>query len=125
MPLGGVIFARDLDRAFHRLGAGIGEEHVVGKALFTQPCCKSFAVGALEQVGHVPELGRLLLQRLHQMRMRMAKRIDSDAGGEVEVAIAIGRDQPRALATLESKIDPGEYGEQMRSGNTGHDNHMS
>ena len=33
MALGGVIFARDLDRAFHRLGAGIGEEHEVGKAL--------------------------------------------------------------------------------------------
>ena len=39
------------------------------------------------------------------MRMRMAKRVDRDARGEIEIALAIGRDQPRALAPLESEID--------------------
>ena len=73
MALGGVIAARDLDRAFHRFGAGITEEHEIGKALFAQPRCEPVAVRAPEQVRHVPELGRLLLQGRHQMRMRSAR----------------------------------------------------
>jgi hypothetical protein len=32
MALGGVIFARHLDRAFHRLGAGVCKKHEVGEA---------------------------------------------------------------------------------------------
>jgi hypothetical protein len=38
--------------------------------------------------------------------MGMAKRVDGDAGGEIEVAVAVGRDQPDALTPLESKVDP-------------------
>ena len=123
MAFGGVIFARDLDRAFHRLGAGIGEEHEVGKALLAQPRREPLAIRALEQVRHVPQLGGLLLQCRDQMRMRMAERIDRDAGGEIEIALAIGRDQPRALAALETEIDPGEYGKQMRRRAVGHGDH--
>src|ERR1700722_17910760 len=63
VALGGVIFARDFNGAFHRLGAGIGEEHEIGKALFAQPCRQPLAVRALEQVRHVPEFGGLFLQR--------------------------------------------------------------
>ncbi len=114
MSLGGMIAARDLDRAFHRFGAGITEEHEIGKALLAQPRGELVAVRALEQVRHVPELGRLLLQRCDQMRMAMAERVDRDAGGEIEIALAIGRDQPGALAALEAEIDPGEDGKQMR-----------
>ncbi len=53
----------------------------------------------------------------------MAKRIHRDAGGEVEIALAIGCDQPRAFAALEAEIDPGENGKQMRRGALGHGNH--
>ncbi len=123
MALGGVIFARDLDRAFHRLGAGIGEEHEVGKALLAQPRREPLAIRALEQVRHVPQFGRLFLQRRDQMRMAMAERVHRDAGGEIEIALAIGRDQPRAFAALETEIDPGEYGKQMRRGALGHGDH--
>jgi hypothetical protein len=41
----------------------------VGEALLAQPRGEPLAVRALEQVRHVPELGRLLLQRRDQMRM--------------------------------------------------------
>ena len=123
MALGGVIAARDLDRAFHRFGAGIAEEHQIRKALFAQPRRELVAVGRLEQVRHVPEFGGLLLQRRDQMRMAMAERIHRDAGGEVEIALAIGRDQPGALAALETEIDPGKDGEQMRRGAIGHGDH--
>jgi hypothetical protein len=63
----------------------------------------------------VPQLGGLLLQRGDQMRMGMAERIDRDAGGEIEIALAIGCDQPGALAARKAEIDPGEYRKQMRS----------
>ena len=90
MALGCVVVPRDLDRAFHRFGAGIAEEHQVGKALLAQPRGKLVAVRALEQVRHVPQLCRLLLQRLDQMRMRVTERIHGDARGEVEISLAIG-----------------------------------
>ena len=123
MTLGGVIAARDLDRAFHRFGAGITEEHEIGKALLAQPRGELVAVRAPEQVRHVPELCRLLLQRLDQMWMRMAERIHRDAGGEVEIAIAVGGDQEGAFPALEAEIDPGEDGKQMRRGAVGHGYH--
>jgi hypothetical protein len=109
--------------AFQRLGAGIGEEHEVREALLAQPRRQPFAVRTLEQVGHVPQPGRLLLQRRDQMRMTMAERIDRDARGEVEITIAVARDQPCALTALEAEIGPGEYWKQMRRRAFGHGDH--
>src|ERR1700704_2374812 len=123
MALGGVVSARDLDGALHRLRTGITEENEVRKTLFAEPRGKLVAVRALEQVRHVPQFGGLLLQRRDQMRMAMAERVDGDATGEIEIALAIGRYQPGALAALETEIDPGEDREQMRSGAVGHGNH--
>jgi hypothetical protein len=119
-----LILARHLDHAFHRLGAGIAEEHVVGKALLAQPRGEPVAVGRLEQVRHVPQPGGLLLQGGDQLRMAMAQRIDRDARGEVEITIAVGGDQPRALAAFEAEIDPGKDGEQMRRAAVGHGDHL-
>ena len=99
----------------------LAEEHEVGKARSHSRVGELLAVRALEQVRDVPELGRLLLQRLDQMRMGMAERIHGDARGEIEIAIAIGRDQPAALAALEAEVGPGENGEQMRRCAVGHD----
>ena len=92
--------------------------------MLAQPRGELVAVRALEQVRHVPQPGRLLLQRCDQMRMAVTQRIHRDARGEVEVSLAIGRDQPRAFAAFEAEIDPGEYGEQMRRGAVGHGVHL-
>ena len=46
----------------------------------------------------------LLGQRLDQQRMGMAEHIDRDAGREVEIALAVGRGQPGALAPLEGEV---------------------
>ena len=70
-----------------------------------QPVGQPFAFRDAVEIGDVPDLVRLLGQRLDQMRMRVAKRIDGDAGGEIEVALAFGREQPSALAPLESEVD--------------------
>src|SRR5579871_1296278 len=39
------------------------------------------------------------------MRMSMAKCVDRHAGSEIKVALAVSREQPRALPSLESQID--------------------
>jgi len=57
------------------------------------------------------------------MRVTMAERIDRDAGREIEIALAIGRYQPGALAALETEIDPGEDRKQMRGGAVGLGDH--
>jgi hypothetical protein len=66
---------------------------------------------------------RLFLQRRDQMRVRVTERIDRDTRGEVEIALAIGRDQPRPFAALETEIYSGEYGKQMRCRALGHGDH--
>ena len=55
-----LVFARHLDRAFHRLGAGIGEEHVVGEARRAQPLGQPLALRNAIEIGDVPDLSRLL-----------------------------------------------------------------
>ncbi len=109
-----MIFARHLDGAFHRLGAGIAEEDDVGKARVAQPRRYALGFRNLVEIGDVPQLLRLRGQRLDQMRMRMAERVDGDAGGKIEIAVAVGRRQPYALAPLESEVDARVSGQQMR-----------
>jgi hypothetical protein len=48
---------------------------------------------------------RLSGECVGQIRVRMAQRIDGNAGGEIQIPIAFGRDQPGALASLEREVD--------------------
>jgi hypothetical protein len=84
----------------------LAEEHKIGEALLAQPRGEPLAVRALEQVRHVPELGGLLLQRRDQMRMRVAERVHRDAGGEIEIALAVLGEEVGPLAPLERDIGP-------------------
>ena len=109
-----LVFARHLDRAFHRLGAGIAEEHVVGKARLAQPLCGALALRNLIEIGDVPDLPGLLLERGDELGMGMPQRIDGDARAKIEIALAVGRDQPYAFAPLESEVDAREGRHQVR-----------
>src|SRR5580658_3244612 len=71
-----LVFARHLDRAFHRLGAGIAEEYVVGEARLAEPLCGALALRNLIEIGDVPHLPRLLFERGDELRVRVAQRID-------------------------------------------------
>ena len=113
-------FARHLDRAFHRLGAGIGEEHQVREGRLAQARRQPFGLRDAIEVGDVPERARLLGHGGDEMRMRVPERIHGDARGEIEIALAVGRDQPAALAALESEVDPGIGRQQMRGRLPGH-----
>ena len=55
-----VIAARCLDRAFDRLGAGIGEEHHVGEGCGGEPRGEPLLLGDAMQIGDMPELFCLL-----------------------------------------------------------------
>ena len=99
-----VIAPRGLDGGFARLGAGIAEEHLVGERRGDEPLGQPLLPLDAIEVGRVPELAGLLGQRRDEARMRVPQHVDGDAGGEIEVAVAGGRDQPRALAPLEDEV---------------------
>ena len=69
-----MIAARDLHRAFDRLGAGIGEEHIVGEGLLAEPRRQPLLSRDAMQIGHMPQFFGLLGERLDEMRMRVAER---------------------------------------------------
>ena len=52
----------------------------------------------------MPDLLRLLGQRLDQMRMRMAAACDRNAGAEIQIGFTLGREDAHALAPLESRF---------------------
>ena len=70
----------DLETAFHGLGAGIGKQHGVGKAVRDQPLGQALLVGNTEQVRGMPQGRTLTDQGLDQMRMAVAQSIHRDAG---------------------------------------------
>ncbi len=113
MAVGRLVFAHQLDDAFHRLGAGIGEKYVVGEGHGAQPVGQPLAFGDAVEVGDVHDPLGLLGDRLDHMRMRMAERVDGNAGGEIEITVAVGRRQPTAFAPLESEVDPRENRQKM------------
>ena len=111
--------ARHLDRRLVGLGPRIGEEDEIGEGRVGEPPRQPLAVGDLEQVGGVPELARLLGQGRDEPRMRVAERVDGDAGAEVEISLAGRRRQPAAFAALEgdvgSRVDRNDGGRHLFS----------
>jgi hypothetical protein len=96
-----VVAARGLQGALDRLGARIGEEHHVGEGGRAQLVGQHFLLGDRVDVGDVPELLALGLQRLDQHRVGVAQAAGGDAGHAVQVLFAGGREQARASASLE------------------------
>ncbi len=94
-----------LDRRLVRLGAGIAQEHALGEMrcvhqLFGQPQRRL----GVEHVAAVPELVRLRGERRQQICILMAKRVHRDAGTEVDVIVALGIPDSRALAVIEHQF---------------------
>ena len=51
----------------------------------------------------MPDLGRLVLQGLHQMRMGMAERIDRNPAAKIEIAFARSRIKPDTFSALKGQ----------------------
>ena len=99
--------ARHLDRRLVGLGARIGEENKVGEGRVDEAPGKALAFGVLIEVRNMPQLRALIRQRFDEMRMGVADRGHGDAGAEIEIALAVRRNEPAALASLESDLGPG------------------
>src|SRR5262249_32665804 len=82
----------------------IAEERRVGEGIRDQLVGEPLLLRDAVQVRGVPQLLHLGGERLHQMRMRMAKRRDSDAASEIEVARPVGGIEIGAFSPLESEI---------------------
>ena len=76
MTLDEMVAPRRLDRAFQRLGAGIGEEYLVGEGGIGQTLAKPALPRNLVEIGDVPEFSRLLGETI---RIRSGK--DDDGCG--------------------------------------------
>jgi hypothetical protein len=98
LPLGIVKAPGHLEGAFERLDSGIGEEHRVGKRRLHEPLCQPLALRDAVEVRGMPQPRRLLAQRLDQMRMGVAQRIDSHPRAEIEILAAVLRGQSRPPA---------------------------
>ena len=107
-----LVDARELERAFHGLGAGIAEEHAVGKGCVGETLGKARLRRNLVEVRDVPELPALGLERGNDVRMRVAEAGHADAAAEIQIALAVGRVEVRPLAPLEGKPDAGIVGHQ-------------
>ena len=77
----------DLRPAVAEVDAGLatGDRRDLGQASADLGVDRQVEVGRRE----VDQLGRLLLDRGHDLRMRVAGRVDRDAGGEVEEEVAV------------------------------------
>ena len=110
-----VIFARHLDRAFHRLGAGIAEEHGVREARRAQP---------LARAARLAECGKGSRRARASAPARSARRRAADAHGQARSpprrrrnrdSAAVGRRQPSAFAPLEGEVGTRIGRQKMRS----------
>ena len=108
----GLVDARELDRALHRLGAGIAEQHTVGEGRGGEPLGEARLRRNVIEVGDVPKLFGLPLQRGDHMRVRMAEAGHADAAAEIQVALAVGRVEVRSLAPLEGEVETAIVGHQ-------------
>jgi hypothetical protein len=99
-----MIAPRRLDGGFARLGAGIAEEYLVGERRADEPLRQPLLPLDAIEVGRVPELAGLLGQCRDEARVGVPQNVDRDAGSEIEIPVARGRDQPRALAPLEDEV---------------------
>ncbi len=113
VTLGGVIFARQLQSAFDRFRAGIGEEHLISEGGRTQFAGQFSLPWNGEDVGDMPQLLRLRGHGLDQDRIGVAQAVDGDALHEIEIFAARSVIKSAAFAALHLDRRPRIHTEQM------------
>ena len=96
----------ELDRRFVRFRARVAEERLAAEAPLGKhlgPAALGFGVPG---VGHVDQLGHLLLHRLDDSRRTVAQQIAAPAGEEVEIPPALVVPDVRPLAADERHREP-------------------
>ena len=124
--------AGELDGGFDHLGAGVAEVGAgatLDRGELGEPAADLGVDRQVEVAGtEVDQLGGLLLDRGHDLRVRVARGVDRDAGGEVqeEVAVdvldrqAVAPDRHDRVGTREARRRPGlierDVGASLRPG---------
>src|SRR6516164_3266316 len=106
MPGLGLIFPRNLDRQLTGLGAGIAEEHSVGKGIVDKTLRQLFLARNAEQVGGVPQPLGLLGKSGNDMRVAVTKPGHCDAACKIEEFTAVGSVKVEALAPVDGDVPP-------------------
>ena len=83
------VLARELDRAFVRLGAGVGEEDLAADTCLRQGLAKPQRRPGVVEVRGASEARRLLGDRRDDPRVAMPGVVHREAGEEVEVLLAL------------------------------------
>ncbi len=81
--------ARDLDRAFVRLGAGIAQERAVHSRHFGEAFCEAFLQRDLVQVRRVHQTAGLTRDCLGDFRMRMTQTGHGQSRERVEIFVTL------------------------------------
>jgi len=103
LPARMMITACGLDCAFQCFGAGIREEGAIREGRLRQATGQPLLPRNLVEIGQVPQFVGLLLERGDEVGMRMPKRIHRDAGGKIQISLAVLARQPDAVAALEAE----------------------
>ena len=111
MPFGlavlGKVLPRHLDATLHRFRAGIREEHRVCKGLFDQLVGKRQLIRNVVKIGRVPKGFGLMLQRLHQPGVGVAKAVHCNPCPEIEITLPVAVNQPCPFASGKHDACPG------------------
>ena len=92
------VLAGDLDGGLVGLRAGVAEEDALEVADLAEFRRQLGLRGGQVQVGRVDQRRRLLLDGPDEARVAVAEAVDGDAGQEVQILLALGVVQPRALS---------------------------
>ncbi len=79
---------RHLERALHRLRPGIAEEAALQPAHLRQPFGQRALILVVIEVGSMQQEARLRADDFGDPRMRVAQRVDTDPGDQVQVSLA-------------------------------------
>ncbi len=93
-----------LERRLVRLGARVGEEDAIGEGGLDEAAREVRGGLGVEEVGRVREAAGLLRDGRDPARVRVAERVDGDAGGKVQKLAAGGVPEARALPADEDDV---------------------
>src|ERR1039457_2533488 len=93
--------ARQLDRAFHRLGAAVREKDAIETRKLAQTLGELSLILVVIEIRNMNDPGRLLANGFHDPRMRMSQRIHTQPGHKVEILLAFEVVEENTFAALE------------------------
>ncbi len=93
---------RQLDGAFHGLGATVREEDAIETRKLAQALGQLSLIFVVIKIRQVNDAGGLLADGLHDARMRMTQSIHTQAGNEVEILFAFEVVEKNTFAALEA-----------------------